>query len=134
MPTINSPFPSTPKPTKEKSFLEKLTSQILEKLTTQSSCLNKLKMWQVITINVFTLFIIWIIYSNKSHLKIGIALYAVSVFVVLVPLSLLIAKAIILNGVTPENIKKISSLLTKNRPAKKTQPIKNLTYPELNTY
>lgn len=113
MPTINSPFPSTPKPTKEKSFLEKLTSQILEKLTTQSSCLNKLKMWQVITINVFTLFIIWIIYSNKSHLKIGFALYAVSVFVVLVPLSLLIAKAIILNGVTPENIKKISSLLTK---------------------
>lgn len=105
MSTINSPLSPVHKPAEKKSFFEKLSAH--------SSCLNKLKMWHVTTINIFVLFIIWLIYSNKSYLKIDIALYAISVFAILAPLSLLIAKTIILNRITPENIKKISSLLTR---------------------
>ena len=98
MPTINSPLSQAHKSTEKKSFFEKLT--------TQSSCLNKLKMWHVAIINIFALFTIWLIYSNKSYLKIDITLYAISVFAIFSPLSLLITKATILNRVTPENIKK----------------------------
>lgn len=121
MPTINSPLSQAHKSTEKKSFFEKLT--------TQSSCLNKLKMWHVAIINIFALFTIWLIYSNKSYLKIDITLYAISVFAIFSPLSLLITKATILNRVTPENIKKISSLLTRKPPSKENPTTKKSYIP-----
>ncbi|WP_311445914.1 hypothetical protein [uncultured Rothia sp.] len=105
MATINSPLSSAHEPTKEKSFLEKLTSINL--------FLKKLKMRYVAIINIFSLFIIWLIYSSKSYLKIDLTIQAFLAFTTFSLLSLLITKNIILNEFVLGNIDKISPIPSK---------------------
>lgn len=113
MSTINSQFSPVHKPTKEKSFLEKLTSQILEKLTSSNLYIKKLKIRHIAIINILSLFTIWFIYSNKSYLKIDLTIQAFLAFAILALLSLLITKNIILNELTLGNIDKIPIIPSK---------------------